>query len=98
MAGLHPRQRVVAFALVAALAALILVVASRGDVQAEPGKAPLQAAVPGEPTIEPRLVERFAPVLYIRALGSCAGGAAFDPGPVSLVLDQPGVVLREIGR
>ena len=43
-------------------------------------------------------MRKFAPILYIGEQKElCGDGESFDPGPVSLVLDQPGVSLREIG-
>jgi hypothetical protein len=46
---------------------------------------------------EQELVEKYAPILYLREQSrDCGGGEPFDPGPVSLVLDQPGVFLRQL--
>lgn len=48
-------------------------------------------------SLEEQLVRKFAPILLLEEQAiPCGGGEAFDPGPVSLVLDQPGVALREI--
>jgi hypothetical protein len=48
-------------------------------------------------TPEQELVERYAPIMYLREQSEpCGSGEAYDPGPVSLVLEQPGVFLRRI--
>ena len=85
-----------------ALAAVVLVssfvylsplasAASSPEAEALPG-SDLQAA-----SLEEQLVRKYAPILLLEEQEiPCGPGEAFDPGPVSLVLDRPGVALREI--
>lgn len=89
-------------AAVLALAIGLVLVASHLSAQAY-NTSSEPSATPPNPTrqdgsLEEQLVRKFAPVMYLREQAEpCGGGEPFDPGPVSLVLGQENVVLREIG-
>ena len=96
------RKRATAFVVTLALAAVVLVssfiyLSPRASAVSSPEPAALRPYVLQADSLEEQLVRKFAPILLLEEqLILCGGGEEFDPGPVSLVLDQPGVFLREI--
>jgi hypothetical protein len=75
--------------LVGALA-LLLFIGSASRAAAEMPSAPsLQ-----EPEAELALIERHAPIVFVRQQAACAPGGPYEPVPVEIVLGNPAVALR----
>ena len=94
--------RATAVVVTFALAAVVLVsslvyLSQRASAESSPEKPVSQSSDLQAESFEEQLVRKFAPILYLEEQTKpCGSGEAFDPGPVSLVLDQPGIFLREI--
>ncbi len=99
----HIAKRALAVVVGLALAAVLLLwsfghSSPRTSAQTSPEAPALDPYDRQAETLEEQLVRKFAPILYIGEQKElCRDGESFDPGPVSLVLDQKGVSLREIG-
>ncbi|MCI0832185.1 MAG: hypothetical protein J4N72_05995 [Chloroflexi bacterium] len=95
-------KRATAVVVTFALAAVVLVsslvyLSQRASAESSPEKPVSQSSDLQAESFEEQLVRKFAPILYLEEQTKpCGSGEAFDPGPVSLVLDQPGIFLREI--
>ena len=83
--------------LLSTLVGVIIVAGGAVGGMALPGAAP--AAAQEEPSAEQQLAERYAPVMVLKAQSEeCdPDGEPYAPAAVDVVLDNPQVVLRQVG-